>query len=46
MLIRPLPPCVRVLVQRKKPDKVCLLSYCGGELLAVMFADLSGGFQL
>jgi hypothetical protein len=35
-----------VLVQRKKPDGSVRLSYCGGELLALMFADFSSGFQL
>jgi hypothetical protein len=35
-----------VLVQRKKPDGSVRLSYCGGELLALMFADISSGFQL
>jgi hypothetical protein len=35
-----------VLVQRKKPDGSMRLSYCGGELLALMFADFSSGFQL
>ncbi len=35
-----------VLVQREKPDRFRLLSYYGGELLALTFADFSCGFQL
>jgi hypothetical protein len=37
---------VNVLVQRKKPDSVVGLNYGGGELLALIFADLASGFQL
>jgi len=35
-----------VLVQRKKPDDLGRLSYRGGKLLALLFADFSGVFQL
>jgi hypothetical protein len=34
------------LVQRKKPDGSERLSFCGGELVALMFADFSSRFQL